>query len=231
LQELQQRIGISFNQIELLVTALTHPSFISEHPLGEGNNQRMEFLGDAVLGAVVADYIYRHYPAYPEGQLTKIRAAVVCEASLARLGEQLGLGAYLRLGRGEEASGGRQRHSSLADALEALTAAIFLDQGWETTRSFLQDLLIGEIERTTQEGLTDFKTSLQEMVQQHGNGKLNYVLISESGPDHAKEFVSGAVWRDQMLGKGSGRSKKEAEQQAARAALEKLRNKRPESEI
>lgn len=220
--EFQRSINVFFNQPDLLVAALTHPSYLAEHPNEKVHNQRLEFLGDAILGSVVADYLYHQYPDHPEGQLTRMRAAVVCESTLARLANSLNLGIFLRLGRGEELSGGRRRASTLADAFEALTAAIFLDQGWERTSQFLRKILKDEIERTARGCYVDYKTYLQEVIQQQGNEKLNYVLLEESGPDHAKQFVSGVMWRSQLLGKGTGRSKKEAEQQAARAALKHL---------
>lgn len=222
LYQLQKSIKIFFKDIGLLKMALIHPSYLAEHPEEKNHNQRLEFLGDAILGSVVADYLYHHYPTKPEGQLTKMRAAVVCEPTLANLAARLELGKYLFLGRGEELSGGRARPSILADAFEALTAAIFLDQGWENTRNFLSELLKDEIEKTARGFYTDYKTSLQEIIQQRGSEKINYVLLAESGPDHAKQFVSGVVWRGQLLGKGTGKSKKEAEQQAARAALDLL---------
>lgn len=222
LQEIQNSINVFFNRPELLITALTHPSYLAEHPSEKSHNQRLEFLGDAILGSFVADYLFHQYPGHPEGQLTRMRAAVVCEATLARLARSLKIGSYLRLGRGEDISGGRKRSSILADALEALTAAIYLDQGWEKARLFLRNLLKDEIDRTARGLHKDYKTSLQEVIQRQGNEKLSYILLGESGPDHAKHFVSGVSWRSKMLGKGSGKSKKEAEQQAARAALESL---------
>jgi ribonuclease-3 len=225
LEELQQAIHVQFKVSGLLVTALTHPSYLAEHPEEKNHNQRLEFLGDAILGSVVADYLYRNYPGQPEGHLTKIRAAVVCEAALARFAGLLNLGNYLRLGRGEELSGGRARPSTLADAFEALIAAVFLDQGWDISQGFLYDMLKEEIERADKGKYNDYKTTLQEYIQQLGSDKLNYVLLSESGPDHDKLFVSGAMWRNELLGKGMGRSKKEAEQQAARAALKLLAKK------
>lgn len=226
LDQFQKIINICFNRPELLERALTHPSYAAEHTGGKNHNQRLEFLGDAILSSVIANYLYHHYPEQPEGQLTKMRAAVVCEPTLARLAARLKLGNYLRLGRGEELSGGRTRPSNLADALEALTGAIFLDQGWERVRDFIYNLFKEEIEKTARGFYPDYKTSLQELIQQQNNGRLQYVVLSESGPDHAKQFTSGVIWRGQMLGRGSGRSKKEAEQQAARAALEYLKNQK-----
>lgn len=231
LAKLQEKMKINFKQPELLEIALTHPSYAFEHSNGKNHNQRLEFLGDAVLGSVVADYLYHHYPYYPEGQLTKIRAAVVCESTLARITERLKLGSYLRLGRGEELSGGGKRPSNLADALEALTAAIFLDQGWEKTRDFLYNLLKEEIEKSAEGFYPDYKTSLQELIQKKGDEKLSYVILSESGPDHAKKFVSGVFWNEQLLGKGTGGSKKEAEQQAAQEVLKTFKKKRVRKEF
>ncbi len=151
--------------------------------------------------------------------MTRMRAAVVCESTLARIAEQLKLGNYIRLGRGEELSGGRQRVSILADTLEALAAAVFLDQGWNKSRQWLQDLLKDEIQKTTRGYCRDYKTSLQELVQQRGNESLSYRILSETGPDHDKCFIAGVFLNGKLLGKGSGRSKKEAEQQAARMTL------------
>ncbi|HAA90201.1 MAG TPA: ribonuclease III [Peptococcaceae bacterium] len=224
LERFQERLGIRFGNLELLECAFTHPSYAYEHFGGKGDNQRLEFLGDAVLGLAVADYLYHHYPQYPEGRLTKIRAAVVCEQTLAKVAQSLGIGDFLRLGKGEELTGGRERSSNLAEAFEALAGAIFLDRGWEKTRQFLHCLLKEEIEDCASGGGADYKTLLQEFVQGIGKEKLSYVILSESGPDHDKRFVAGVVWKNRLLGRGEGRSKKEAEQQAAREALEKLKN-------
>lgn len=223
LNEFQASINIFFKNIDLLVAALTHPSYIAEHPNEGVHNQRLEFLGDAILGAVVADYLYHRYPEHSEGQLTRMRAAIVCETSLARIANSLRLGDLLRLGKGEEITGGRQRSSNLADSFEALVAAVFLDKGWNEVRSFLHELLNREIENILSGCSADYKTCLQEIVQQHGSERVDYVLLEESGPDHDKRFVSGVFWRSQLLGKGTGKSKKEAEQEAARAALKALK--------
>ncbi len=222
LDKLQQAAAVSFQDPELLLTALTHPSYLAEHPQANNHNQRLEYLGDAVLGLVVADYFYQRFPEEPEGQLTRMRAAVVCEPTLARMARQLDLGSYLRLGHGEELSGGRQRASVLADALEALTGAVFLDQGWQQARRFLL-LLLGEEMSTIARGSgRDYKTALQEAVQQRGGDTLAYCIIDEAGPDHDKHFTAGVLWNGEMLGKGRGKSKKEAEQQAAKNALKSL---------
>lgn len=226
LDKLQQAFSVSFNEPGLLLTALTHPSYLAEHQQAGGHNQRLEYLGDAVLGLVVADYFYRHCPDEPEGRLTKMRAAVVCEQTLARIAEQLDLGGYLRLGRGEELSGGRQRASVLADALESLAGAVFLDQGWEQARRFLLLLLGEEILNTARGSYQDYKTVLQEMVQQQAGEVLSYHILSEAGPDHDKQFTAGVLLNGKILGRGSGRSKKEAEQQAARRALSKIKKEK-----
>jgi ribonuclease-3 len=223
LDELQKKINVFFREPRLLETALTHPSYMVEHAEVEHHNQRLEFLGDAILGSVVAYYLYEHFPKFGEGHLTKTRAAVVCEPSLAAVARKLELGKYLRLGKGEENSGGRKRPSILADAFEALTAAVFLDQGWEATCDFLAGLLKEEIEKNVHGVTRDYKTHLQELVQSRGNESPYYQILEESGPDHDKKFTSGVFLKDKLLGKGTGKSKKESEQNAARAALEYLR--------
>lgn len=225
-EQLQKEINITFKQPELLRLSMIHPSYLSEHPQEKHHNQRLEFLGDAVLGSAVAYYLYRQYPEAMEGELTKTRAAVVCESSLAGLARSLHLGDYIRLGRGEVVSGGKNRASILADAFEALTAAIFLDQGWESVCGFLWSLLQEEIEKTVQGVPTDFKTMLQEIIQSRCSDRLTYRLLSESGPDHDKLFTSGVFLNDTLLGSGSGKSKKVSEQQAAKKAVEELRNKK-----
>lgn len=219
LDRLQQAIGIAFNNPELLLAALTHPSYLAEHPESGIHNQRLEFLGDAVVGLVAAEFFYSRCPDEPEGRLTRMRAAVVCEPALAEIADQLMLGSYVRLGRGEDLSGGRQRASVLADTLEALAAAVYLDQGWEQARRFLRRILGREMIQTARSLKVDYKTTLQELVQQGGNEPLTYRILAEAGPDHDKRFTAGVFQRGRLLGQGSGRSKKEAEQQAARVAL------------
>ncbi len=223
IDQLQKKIDVYFKQPELLRIALIHPSYLAEHPEEKHHNQRLEFLGDAVLGAAVAYYLYQHFPDAAEGDLTKIRAAVVCEPSLANLAQGLRLGDHLQLGRGEDLSGGRKRPSILADAFEALTAAIYLDQGWDKTCDFLWKLMKGEIEKAVQGVSRDYKTMLQELVQRNGRERVSYRLLSESGPDHDKLFISGVFLENKMMGKGSGKSKKESEQRAAQAAVEVMR--------
>ncbi|OAT81273.1 ribonuclease III [Desulfotomaculum copahuensis] len=218
---LEEQLGIHWHDRELLLLALTHSSYAYEsRSRGHENNQRLEFLGDAVLELVVSEHLYRTYPAHAEGELTKLRAAVVCEPSLARVARELDLGACLFMGRGEERSGGRNRPSILADAFESLLGAVYLDQGLTAARQLalthlgplITDVLEGRMER-------DYKTELQEILQQENGGALNYAILHEEGPDHDKTFTAAVFCGGREMGRGRGRSKKEAEQQAARRAL------------
>lgn len=221
-EALKEEIGISWRDEALLRQALTHGSYAYEHP-GVPNNQRLEFLGDAVLELVVSDYLYRSFPGKSEGDLTRLRAAIVCEPSLARVASGLGMGEALLMGRGEMLSGGRERPSILADAFEALLGAVYLDQGLTVAAEFalsklkvvIDDILEGRQER-------DYKTELQEFLQRRSPENVSYMILKEEGPDHAKSFTAGVFYRGRCLGKGEGRSKKEAEQRAAREALKAL---------
>jgi ribonuclease-3 len=225
LAELARLCGIEEANARLLNSALTHPTYVFENRhLGWEHNQRLEFLGDAVIGMLLAEYLYLAYPEKPEGELSKMRAAVACESTLARRARELGLGRFLLLGRGEEVSGGRERPSTLADAFEALVAAIYLDKGLATARQFVWSQLSPELERTR---YRDFKTELQELVQGRGEGNVAYRVLREIGPDHDKRFQVGVFLQDRVLAIGWGRSKKEAEQQAAQGALEKLLQELP----
>jgi ribonuclease-3 len=228
--KLQRAIGVEFLEPEILRVALTHPSYVAEHPRACRHNQRLEYLGDAVLGLVAAEFFFHRFPEEAEGRLTRMRAAVVCEATLAKMARKLDLGIYLRLGRGEDLSGGRQRPSVLADALEALVGAVFLDQGWAQASRFLLELLGDEMLNTARGNTRDYKTAIQELVQQRGGDTLAYCILSEVGPNHDKHFIAGVLWNGKMLGKGSGRSKKEAEQQAAKNALDLIKNE-PDSPL
>ena len=215
LQELEKAIGYTFHNIELLRVAVTHTSYANESKKGEKHNERLEFLGDSVLGVVVADYLFHEAGHLPEGQLTRKRASLVCEQALFGFAQQIQLGKYLRLGKGEERSGGRQRPSILSDAFEAVIAAIYLDGGLEAARAFILPFVTegkpaGE----------DYKTRLQEVVQQNPEERLRYVVAGESGPDHDKHFVVEVLLNSNCIGRGEGHSKKIAEQQAARQALE-----------
>ncbi|MCQ2559913.1 MAG: ribonuclease III [Clostridia bacterium] len=218
------KIGIKWNNPQLLDLAMTHSSCSFDNRERRfNNNQRLEFLGDAVLELLSSDYLYHLFPQYSEGDLTKMRASMVCEASLAQLARSLNLGQCLYMGRGEEISGVRQRSSVLADSFEALLGAIYLDQGIEVVRQFLQkylDILAREVQKG--KVLQDYKTQLQELIQKTSAQPLDYVLLKESGPDHKKVFTSGVFHQGKELGQGIGSSKKEAEQQAAKQALAKL---------
>ena len=201
--------------------ALTHRSWCAEHP-DDPSNERLEFLGDAVLGLAVTGHIFAHYPDLPEGQLAKLRASVVNTGSLAAAAEELGLGAGLRLGKGEDLSGGRSKESILADAFEAVLGAVYLDAGWEAVRSLVLELLGPRIEQSAERpGRRDYKTRLQELTAQLDRGAPGY-LIDGTGPDHAKRFVATVVVDGIAMGRGMGTSKKRAEQDAARAAWRSL---------
>jgi len=219
LQSLLDRLGMSSIPLELAELALTHPSFAYENPEFAGmHNQRLEFLGDAVLNLVVGEYFYRNFPEYSEGELTRCRAQVVCAPALAARAHALGLGEYLRLGRGEEMSGGRERVSVLADAFEALAGAMYLSLSWPELQEKLLAFLKPCLEAGHPVDRGNCKTALQELMQKKGES-VAYAILQESGPDHDKRFLAGVFWRGFLLGKGEGRSKKEAEQRAAGAAL------------
>ena len=215
---LMDKLGYRFRDPRLLEKALTHSSYANEGRHGLESNERLEFLGDSVLGFVAAKYLFEKETG-PEGELTKLRAAVVCEKALCSYSRELGLGDYLLLGKGERLTGGAERPSILADAFEAVIAAMFLDGGLEPVRGFV--LRFGEKEANNQRKrhFKDYKTTLQEIVQQNPEEKLEYVLTGESGPDHSKQFVVEVHLNSNVIGTGRGRSKKEAEQQAAREAL------------
>ena len=214
-------MGYRFRDIGLLEHAMTHSSYANEHRSeGLTSNERLEFLGDSVLGMVVADDLFREHPDMPEGELTRTRAALVCEGSLYEVARSLGLGSYLRLGKGEDAGGGRQRTSILADATEAMLAAVYLDGGIEAVRPIIRRLILDkEREKAVDR---DYKTGLQELVQRRPGQAVSYRLVEETGPDHARVFVIEVSVGGKPVGVGRGRSKKEAEQMAAKAALEKL---------
>ena len=218
-KELQNRIGYAFRDEKLMENSLTHSSYANERGKSRAfSNERLEFLGDSVLGFVTAEYLFEKYPSRPEGEMTRIRAELVCEQSLAATAEALELGSVLLLGKGEEQNGGRTRKSILADAVEALLAAIYLDGGIVPARAFVLDHILAE--KPTE--LTDYKTALQELVQSTGGVSPQYKIIDEYGPDHAKTFVARVEIVGEPAGEGSGRTKKEAEQSAAKAAMESL---------
>ncbi|HEY8448847.1 MAG TPA: ribonuclease III [Bacillota bacterium] len=218
--ELVELIGRPPRDPALFELALTHPSFAHEARDDGAHNERLEFLGDAVLDLIVAEVLYRRHPDLPEGDLSRLRAAVVCAPTLARIARRLGLGEHLRLGQGEEASGGRNRTSVLANALEAFLGALYLSEGLEAARAFVDRHFAGELEDAAAGRLVeDFKTRLQEITQERFGTEPEYRVVREEGPDHAKTFHVQVRLRDEVLGAGSGRNKKEAEQEAARDAL------------
>ena len=218
--ELEHAIGYSFRNPELLTEALTHSSFAHEQHKNMKYNERLEFLGDAVLSIVVSDYIYQHCPELPEGELTKLRASLVCEKSLFDFAKVIGLGDYLRLSNGERRNGGARRPSIVSDAFEALIAAIYLDGGMEPAKKHILRFVIPEIENHKNQSFKDYKTALQEIIQKNPGERLEYKLVGSSGPDHDKHFKVEVCLNSNVIGRGGGRSKKEAEQQAAREALE-----------
>ena len=223
MKQLEERLGYLFHDRSLLENALTHSSYANENKQkGEASNERLEFLGDSVLGMVVADHLFRSHPDMPEGELTRTRAALVCEESLVEVARKLELGQYLKLGRGEDAGGGRKRPSIQADAVEAVIAAVYLDGGIGSPRKFITSFILPNNEREQEGGIRDYKTALQELVQRESGQVLSYRLTGESGPDHAKVFRVEVDLNGTPAGKGEGRSKKEAEQSAAKAAIAHL---------
>ena len=224
MQELEKKLNYTFRNPALLEEALNHSSYANEHRFANLNsNERLEFLGDSVLGFVTAEFLFLHYPDLPEGDLTRIRAALVCERSLYEVAQNLELGRHLNLGRGEESGGGRERTSILADATEAVFAAVYLDGGMEAASALIHRVLL-DVEKgeVVEERRRDYKTALQELIQREAGQELSYRMVGEHGPDHAKTFVSEVRLNGKTVGSGSGRSKKEAEQAAAKAALSLL---------
>ena len=222
IKDLEAAIGYRFKNITLLQNALTHSSYANERWHNSlMSNERLEFLGDSILGMVVAEYLYRSFPDRPEGELTRMRADMVCEKTLAAVAARIDLGRHLLLGNGEEQGGGRSRDSILADAVESVIAASFLDGGMEAARSFIEKFILVEVPVTRLHN-ADYKTALQELVQQRKNQVLSYTLIGESGPDHDKRFEVEVKLNGKVVGVGSGSSKKRAEQMSARAAMEAL---------
>lgn len=230
---LEDAIGYQFKDKKMLLTALTHTSYINENRHSNfEDNERLEFLGDAILDVIVSEYLYKVFPELPEGDLTKLRAAVVCEPVLARISGTLHIGQYLLLGKGEALTGGRNRTSLLENTFEALTGAIYLDGGLEKAADFVMQFMKKEIHNVRQgKYFRDFKTALQEEVQKKGTGNcrkkdpvnIHYDIIGAEGPDHDKVFIVSVTVNNEIWGKGRGKSKKEAEQQAARVALEGIK--------
>lgn len=215
-EELEEKLHYHFKNRDLLITALTHSSYANEAKAPTKYNERLEFLGDSVLSLVVANYLFRH-STRPEGELSRMRASLVSEEALFQFAKEIDLGAYLRLGRGEELGGGRERPSVVSDAFEAVIAALYLDGGMEAARSFILPFITEG--KTAEE---DYKTRLQEVVQKNPEDKLSYAVTGESGPAHDKRFEVTVLLNGSAIAAGTGRSKKAAEQQAAKAALRKL---------
>lgn len=219
LEELQQKIGYTFRNPQLLRQAVTHSSYANEGKKHGKNNERLEFLGDSVLSVIVAKHLYLTYRDIPEGELTKLRASLVCEKALDVFADKLELGKYLLLGKGEEMTGGRQRPSILADAFEAVIAALYLDGGYEIAQKFVLSYIPKKLDIRKVSPLADYKTALQEIIQQNREEKVEYILVGERGPDHAKIFTAEVLLNSNVIGRGEGSSKKQAEQNAAREAL------------
>lgn len=228
INKFEKRIEYVFKNKNLITLAFTHSSYANEHKKGKNeNNERLEFLGDAALDLVISKYIYITFPEMPEGELTKLRAGVVCEPTIAKKARMIGLGDYILLGKGEESTGGRNRDSILADAFEAVIGAIYLDGGSEQVQKYIMNIMIEEIEVMKKSFRTmDCKTHLQEVIQKMSKTPISYEIIDEMGPDHDKVFVAEVSHEGIVLGTGEGKSKKEAEQCAAFDALEKIEEKR-----
>lgn len=222
LNELERRCGYTFRDKNLFHRALTHSSYANEHKKDKAVcNERLEFLGDAVLEVVSSDFLYHKYPEKPEGELSKIRASLVCEPTLAYCAADLELGSYLLLGKGEEATGGRERNSVVSDAMEALIGSIYLDGGFANAKEFVLNFILNDIEH--KQLFYDSKTILQEIVQENGTQPVEYILTKEEGPDHNKNFTVEARVNGKVMGQGSGHTKKAAEQAAAYQAIRVLR--------
>ena len=220
MNELEAILGYHFKNKKLLQNALTHSSYANEVRGGITSNERLEFLGDSVLSVIVSDYIYKNYRSLPEGELTKLRASLVCEKSLCAFSRELELGRFLLLGHGEEKSGGRERDSILADAFEAVLAAMYLDGGFEIARRHVMRFVLDELQHTDDEVFKDYKTALQEIIQRNPEETVRYILTDSSGPDHDKSFTVEVRLNSNVIGVGTGKNKKQAEQYAAKQALE-----------
>lgn len=215
----EEKLQYKFNNIKLLENALTHSSYANEVHSALGSNERLEFLGDSVLSIIVSEYIYKNFKKLPEGELTKLRASLVCEKTLCMFSKQICVGDYLLLGKGEANNHGNERPSILADAFEAILAAIYIDGGIEAAKKHVLRFIIPELENREYELFNDYKTSLQEVIQRNPEERLTYVLIDESGPDHDKQFTVEVHLNSNVIGTGIGKSKKQAEQAAAHQAL------------
>ncbi|MBQ8687492.1 MAG: ribonuclease III [Ruminococcus sp.] len=219
LKRFESYIDYHFKNQDLLVEALSHSSYANEKKKCRCSNERLEFLGDSVLSIIVSDYLFSQYPDMPEGELTKLRASLVCEKALFVFAKEIHLGEFLLLGKGEENTGGRERASILADAFEAVIAAIYLDGGMESASKHVLRFIPKHVEKSSNLGFRDYKTVLQEIVQKNPEEKVEYVLAGECGPDHDKAFTVQVCLNSNVIGTGTGKSKKAAEQMAAKEAL------------
>ena len=223
-EQFQNEIGFHFLNERLLKQAFTHSSYVNEHRRKPyEDNERLEFLGDAVLELTVSEYLYKKYPLMSEGELTKLRAAIVCEPSLVKFAHALSFGKLVLLGKGEELTGGRERPALLADVFEAFVGALYLDQGMDAVRVFLSRTVFPKIDEGAFSHVMDYKSQLQELVQRDAAGVIEYKIHQEKGPAHNKEFVSNVFLNGELKGTGIGRSKKEAEQKAAEQALKNVK--------
>ncbi|WP_096440598.1 ribonuclease III [Alteribacter populi] len=222
-KEFLRSLGFDFNNEDLFIQAFTHSSYVNEHRIRPyDDNERLEFLGDAVLELAISQFLYKTFDAMSEGEMTKLRAAIVCEPSLAKFAGELSFGEYVLLGKGEEMTGGRTRSALLADVFESFVGALYLDQGLEAVYQFLEANVYPKVKEGAFSHMMDFKSQLQEYIQREDHGQVQYRIVQERGPAHCREFVSEVWLEEEKLGNGTGRSKKEAEQHAAQKALEKL---------
>ena len=219
MKPLEENLRYEFKNKKLLINALTHSSYANEARDGVSSNERLEFLGDSVLSIVVSEYIYKEFNNLPEGELTKLRASLVCEKSLCQFSRELDLGKYLRLGKGEDKGGGRERDSILADAFEAVLAAMYLAGGFNVAKNHVMRFIKNELKHTDDEVFKDYKTALQEIIQKNPEESVTYILTKETGPDHDKVFEVEVRLNSNTIGKGIGKNKKQAEQSAAKEAL------------
>ena len=220
MKSLEENLQYRFRNPKLLRNALTHSSYANEVRNGISSNERLEFLGDSVLSLIVSEYIYKNYRSLPEGELTKMRAALVCEQSLCAFSRELEMGRFLLLGHGEEKNGGRERDSILADAFEAVLAAMYLDGGFEVARKHVMRFVSENLSQPDEDGFKDYKTVLQEIIQRNPEESVRYILTDSSGPDHDKSFTVEVRLNSNVIGTGTGKNKKQAEQMAAKQALE-----------
>lgn len=220
MNSLEKRLNYKFKNIDLLKNALVHSSYANEVRGSVHSNERLEFLGDSVLSVIVSEHLYNKFPTMPEGELTRMRASLVCEKSLCEFSRELGIGNYLKLGKGEDKNGGRERDSILADAFEAVLAAVYLDGGMDAAKAHIMNTVLRDIKHCEDDTFKDYKTTLQEVIQRNPEESVSYILVNESGPAHNKSFTVEVHLNSNVIGKGTGKSKKQAEQMAAKQALE-----------